>query len=54
MNRNIIPQRRNYSLCYTIEVDRVIANYEAVAIVAIPTLDDRLTAVEDVLMDILI
>jgi len=39
---------------YTIEANRVIANYEAVAIVAIPTLDDRVTAVEDVLMDILI
>jgi hypothetical protein len=39
---------------YTIEAERVIANYETVVIVAIPTLDDRLTAVEDVLMDILI
>ena len=38
---------------YTIEVDGVIANYEAVAIVNIPTVEGRLTATEDTIVEML-
>jgi hypothetical protein len=38
---------------YTIEANRVIANYEAVAIVNIPTVEGRLTATEDTIVEML-
>ncbi len=38
---------------YTIQADKVTANYEAVAIIYIPTAEERLEAMEFVVMDML-